>query len=91
MILITQRGDKAVNMDFVRELFVYTEGREKKRHVVVARHNYNGWDGQFALGEYSTLERAQNVFERLVGSWANARTNFQIMPKDEEEAHEDQA
>lgn len=44
MILVTQSGDKVVNMDYIREVFVYTKGKEKQRHALIARHNLR-WTG----------------------------------------------
>ena len=83
MILITQSGDRAVNMNYIREVFVYTEGRETKRYAVIAIHDYNGWDGRIVLGEYSTPERTKNVFDWLAYAWAaeSQELNYS-MPKE---------
>ena len=83
MILITQSGDRAVNMDHIQEAFIYTEGRETKKYAVIARQNHNGRDGWLVLGEYSTPERAKNVFDWLTYAWAaeSQELNYN-MPKE---------
>ena len=83
MILITQSGDRAVNMNHIQEVFIYTEGRENKKYAVIARQNQSGRDGWLVLGEYGMPERAKKVFDWLAYAWAaeSQELNYS-MPKE---------